>query len=140
MISPEHIDGLVPIDMPQIFEDVVDINSYRIYSDETVVRNVCSILGYKYRTTLDNSDGFKETSLNNLTAVVSLKDAIRKVRTAYGGSKTENTAYRTCYPCYVDTTNKETLRFVVIIRPGTDTEKIQEADSLYAPIPCNAAV
>jgi hypothetical protein len=140
MISPQYISGLVAIDLPTISDDSIDINSYRIYSDEKIVKKVCKILGYKYLSASENSDGFKETSLNNLTCVASLKDAIKKVRTAYGGNKGENTAYRTCYPCYVDTTNKETLRFVVIIRPGTDAEKIQEADLMYESIPYNAAI
>lgn len=130
MISPENIVGLLAIDLPKIKNN--DINLYRIYSDEEIVKNVCKILGYKYHAEPENSDGFKETSLNKLKEIASLADAVKKVSSGYGGSKTEKAAYRTCYPCYVDTKDKSSLRFVVIIRPETDVKKIQEVDSIFA--------
>jgi hypothetical protein len=129
-ISKTHIKNLKPVDLPNIKDEEVDINLYRIYSDENVVDNVCKILGYHYIPTKDNADGFKETSLNNKTNIVSLEDAIKKVHTAYGKNKGVTT-YRTYYPCYVDTKNNSSLRFVVIIRPGTDKTKIAECDTKY---------
>jgi hypothetical protein len=124
---------------PEEPEDVVDIDTYRIYSDEEVVRSVCRRLGYYYRGTPDDSEGFKNTSLNNKTSRVSLANAVKKVPTAYGtvdGVKT----YRTYYPCYVNTSDRATLRFVVIIRPGTDALALQEMDALYPSIPYSASL
>jgi hypothetical protein len=111
-------------------EEEVDISLYRIYNNESVVRDVCNILGYRYVPTENNDAGFKETSLNTTKGVASLLNAVRKVPTAYGGGK----GYRVYYPCYVDTTNSATLRFVVIIRPDTDKNKIAECDTKFTPL------
>ena len=108
----------------------VKIDGYRIYKEEEDVRNVCKILGYHYKSTKDNANGFKETSLNAKKAVASLTDAIQKVPTAYGMNDGEKT-YRVYYPCYVDVKDKSTLRFVVIIRPDTDKSKLAECDQTY---------
>ena len=108
-------------------EEEVDISLYRIYDNESVVSDVCNILGYRYVPTENNDAGFKETSLNTTKGVASLLNAVRKVPTAYGGGK----GYRVYYPCYVDTTNSATLRFVVIIRPDTDKNKIAECDKKF---------
>jgi len=62
--------------------------------------------------------------------VVSIKDAINKVPTAYGTNNGLKT-YRTYYPCYVDKTNKTSLHFVLIIRPETDESKILECDTKF---------
>jgi hypothetical protein len=131
MLSSKNIANLEAVELPNV---EVDISLYRIYADEDVVRNVCNILGYTFHSTKCNEDGFKETSLNNKTSVVSLQDAVKKVPTAYGKNNGVKT-YRTYYPCYVDTKDKTSLRFVVIIRPGTDTNKLIECDSKYTPIP-----
>jgi hypothetical protein len=123
-VNPIHIQNLENINQ----------NKYRVYDDEIVVKNVCQILGYRYRETINNSDGFKETSLNRKKEVASLTNAISKIQTAYGTNNGEIT-WRTCYPCYVDITNNETLRFVVIIRPNTDINKVKtEIDTIYPPI------
>ena len=103
---------------------------YRIYDNEIDVKDVCKILGYRYRSTQNNTQGFKETSLNGPRAIASLTDAISKVKTGYGTNDGKKTN-RTYYPCYVDITNNETLRFVVIIRPETDPEKIKCIDEKY---------
>jgi hypothetical protein len=133
MLSTKNIKNLEAVELPAVPDEKVDINLYRIYDNEEVVRNVCKILGYHYVSTKDNTDGFKETSLNNKTSVVSLKDAVKKVPTAYGTNNGVKT-YRTYYPCYADTTDTNTLRFVVILRPGTDIHKIQECDRKYTSI------
>lgn len=114
----------------------INRDRYRVYQDENVVRSVCEMLGYDYRPTKNNAHGFKETSLNTKAAVVSLKKAIKKVSTAYGGNSGKSTAaWRTYYPCYVDTTDNTTLRFVVILRPDTDINKVKtEIDTIYPPI------
>ena len=128
MLSPANIPNLIPVALPRITP--VDINLYRVYDNETTVIDVCRILGYHYIPTRDNANGFKETSLNNSARVVSLAEAIAKVPTAYGTNGGVRT-YRTYYPCYIDTTNRTTLRFVVIIRPGTDVGKLAECDRTY---------
>ena len=125
-LNPKNIQNLEVIEADNEREAV----GFRVYDNETVVKDVCKRLGYSYRTTKDNSNGFKETSLNRIKEVVSLTDAISKVQTAYGTNNGEKT-WRTYYPCYVDTENKETLRFVVIIRPDTDINKITEVDTMY---------
>jgi hypothetical protein len=130
MLSSRNIPNLESIDLPLVKEEEVDINLYRIYSDEDVVRKVCLVLGYYYVSATNNPGGFKETSLNKKTSVASLRDAVKKVPTAYGTNNGTKT-YRTCYPCYVDTTDSATLRFVVIIRPGTDPDKVVECDAKF---------
>ena len=84
--------------------------------------------------TENNAAGFKETSLNKSKAVVTLDEAVKKISGAYGTNNKVKT-FRTYYPCYVDTNDSTTLRFVVIIRPDTDPEKLSEVDVEYPSIP-----
>jgi len=133
MLSAKHVENLEAIDLPEMKDDSVDINLYRIYADEEVVCDVCKMLGYNYVSTKNNADGFKETSLNSKKSVVSLRDAVKKVPTAYGTNNGVIT-YRTYYPCYVDTTDNTSLRFVVIIRPRTDESKVIECDAKFTSI------
>ena len=114
-------------------EDSDNENKYRVYNDEEVVKEVCKRLGYRYTPKKNNAEGFKETSLNRTKGVASLKDAISKVKSGYGTNNGEKT-HRTYYPCYVDITNNETLRFVLIIRPETDIININEIDEKYPSI------
>jgi hypothetical protein len=130
MLSAKNIENLEAVELPATLEDKVDINLYRIYDNEITAKEVCKILGYLFITTKDNEYGFKETSLNNKHSVVSLEDAIKKVPTAYGTNNGIKT-YRTYYPCYAHTSDNTTLRFVIIIRPGTDPVKLSECDSKY---------
>ena len=109
----------------------VDKDRYRVYSDEEVVKDVCKILGYAYRKNSENEAGFVETSLNSKKGVASLEQAIEKVPTAYGTNK-GITTWRTYYPCYSDVNDKNTLRFVLILRPETDIAFVKaEVDSKY---------
>ena len=133
MLSPKHIKNLEPVDLPVIKGAEIDIKLYRIYSDETIVREVCKILDYHFNPTKNNDKGFIETSLNNKTSVVSLRDAVNKVPTAYGTNKGKKT-YRTYYPCYIDVNDNTTLRFVIIIRPTTDESKIVECDAKFTSV------
>jgi hypothetical protein len=130
MLSAKNIENLEAVELPATVEDKVDINLYRIYDNEITAKEVCKILGYLFITTKVNEYGFKETSLNNKHSVVSLEDAIKKVPTAYGTNNGIKT-YRTYYPCYAHTSDNTTLRFVIIIRPGTDPVKLSECDSKY---------
>ena len=125
-VSPKHI---LHLDEGQ--DGKVDENKYRIYDNEITVKNVCKLLGYDYRTTKNNSAGFKETSLNKKKEVVSLSNAISKIPSAYANHGNKIT-WRTYFPCYLDVTDNTTLRFVVIIRPETDIQKVKtEIDPLY---------
>ena len=111
----------------------VDANTFRIYSDEAVVILVFKMLGYGYSRTNNNSDGFKMTSLRTEKAVVSLDDAVRHVPKAKGGGGGGKNSRR-YYPCYVDTSDNTTLRFVVII-DGIDAAKVAECDARFPSIP-----
>lgn len=124
-------------EVPFVDTEAVDIKTYRVYSDEVVAREVCTILGYFFRKVSPNAQGFRETSLNKTKEVASLKDAVKKVPTAYGTNNGVKT-WRTYYPCYVDTNNNATQRFVVIIRPDTDEAKVAQADARHASIPYRA--
>jgi hypothetical protein len=130
MLSKKHIKNLEAVRSYVVHNEKVDINLYRIYVNEDDVRNVCKILKYSYVSTKENANGFRETSLNNKTSVVTLQDAVKKVPTAYGSNNGVRT-YRTYYPCYIDVLDKTTLRFVVILRPGTDAKKIEDCDTNY---------
>jgi hypothetical protein len=106
------------------------IKNYRIYDSEEKTKSVCKKLEYAYRKAKVNTEGFLETSLNGPTAVVNLENVIKKIHLAYGGKG----AHRTYYPCYVNTSDKNTLRFVVIIRPTTDKSLLEEVDKDYPSI------
>lgn len=130
-VNPRNIKNLEASNQCEI---KVDENKYRIYDNEKIVKDVCKILGYYYRTTKPNSKGFKETSLNCKQEVVSLKSAISKVPSAYG-TQDGVICWRTYLPCYVDITNNTTLRFVIVIRPSTDINKVKtEVDIIYKSI------
>jgi hypothetical protein len=131
MLSTKNIENLEAVDLPVLKNEEVDVKLYRIYDNEDVVRDVCKFLGYRYVSAIKNDNEFFETSLNNKKQVSSLDQAIKRVPDAikHGGKK--HTACRTCYPCYLVTSDKATLRFVVIIRPETDTTKIAECDKKY---------
>jgi len=134
-VSPKIVNGINDLETVNQGEVKVDENKYRVYDNEIVVKNVCEILGYDYRGTKNNSEGFKETSLNRKKEVASLIKAIAKIPTAYANHG-EVITWRTYFPCYVDITNNETLRFVVIIRPETDINKVKnEIDTIYPQVP-----
>jgi hypothetical protein len=115
----------------------VGLDTFLVYADEETVRKVCEMLDYQYRAVKAATEGpnvgFRETSLNTLTDKVSLLDAIKKVPTAYGTNKGIVT-YRTCYPCYKDINNRDSIHFVIIIRPTTDVSKIQAVKDKYPSI------
>jgi len=127
MVNPSNILNLKT---NKQFEEKVDENKYRVYSDESVIKNVCKILNYQYKPTKDNSNGFKETSLNEKKSVVSLKDAISKVPSAYGTNQGKKT-WRTYLPCYKDINDKKTLCFVLIIRDGNIEKVKRDIDTVY---------
>ena len=103
-----------------------EINNYRVFTSEEMLKSACKIMGYKYIVTKDKTpDGFFETSLNSTKAVALLEDAICKVKSAYGTNRGK-TSYRTYYPCYQDLTNASSLSYVFIIRPKSEDDSIEE--------------
>jgi hypothetical protein len=133
MLTHTNIEGLIPVDLPETSNNYPSISNYRIYSDESIMKEICKSLGYGFRTVNENAEGFKETSLNNAKCVVSLEDAIRKIRTSYGTNNGQ-ISYRVYYPCYLDKNDKNTLRYLLIIRPNTEPAKIREIDEKYPSI------
>jgi hypothetical protein len=132
-VTPKHIAGLVPIDALGVAtEPAVVVDTYRVYDNEDIVRIVCKALEYRF-VSVAAVNGFKETSLNTKKGVCSLEDAVKKVRGGYGTNNGAKT-FRTYYPCYEDVTNPLSLRFVLIIRPGTDEVKLAECDARYPSI------
>ena len=130
MISSKHIPNLQAVDLPLVKDEEVNINLYRIYSDMDTAEKVCIKLYGKFNKVKMNSDGFAMTSHHSSSIVMSLKDTINLVPKCYG---LEDKRGRRLYlPCYVDTANKSTIRFVVIIHPGTDENKIVECDAEYS--------
>ena len=114
----------------------INPNAFRIFDTYDTMKEYCAFL--KYRVNLwkkeDIVDGFIKVGLNKIKDVASLKEAIKKVSSGYGGGQKQ---FRTYYPCYIDKTNVNTLRFVVILRSPEETspEKILEADNAYPSIP-----
>jgi hypothetical protein len=115
-------------------EKEIDPNSYRIYTDESVVRGVCKFLGSLFIPAKESAEGFKLTSLRTTTSIVSMEEALRYVASAYIIEDGKITHSRVYYPCYVDVKDKNTLRFVFIVRPGTDPRRLQECDEKFPPI------
>jgi len=132
MLSAKHVKNLVPVALEPVPEEEVDPHLYRVYSDESMVRRVCEKLGYNYRETKIGADGFRETSLNYKKKIVSLEEAVKKVPTGYAIHNGEK-KWRTCYPCYENVEDNKSLRFVVIIRPDTKMEDLEECDSWVLP-------
>jgi hypothetical protein len=106
------------------------IKQYRIYDNEETVKQVCKLLKYSYRKPEESDDGFYLTSLNKKKCVVSLNDAVKKVDTGYGTNNGKIT-HRNFYPCYVNISDKTTLRFVLLIRPETEENMLEELDKKY---------
>jgi hypothetical protein len=111
----------------------VNLETFLVYTNEEIVRKVCKMLNYDYNSIKPRADGFRITSLNSKKDKASLLDAIKKVPTAYGTNKGVTT-YRTCYPCYKDINDKESLHFVVIIRSDTDPIILKNVKDMYPSI------
>jgi hypothetical protein len=114
-----------------------DTKKFRVYGTEKDMREACAILGYVPRLAKPREDGFIETSVCGPSHVVEVLEAIRKLNNLYGGKKEGTSAMRVCIPCYADTSRKETLCFVVPIKPTTTDEELENLDKkvLHIPIP-----
>ena len=110
----------------------VSLDTFLVYDDMDIVKDVCKELKYQFTLPKKNSKGFYETSLNTKKETVDILQAIKKVPTAYGKNDGKIT-YRTYYPCYKDVNDSDTLHFVIIIRPE-DTIKIPSIETLYPSI------
>jgi hypothetical protein len=113
----------------------INPNAFRIFDDYDTMKAYCAILSYRVNEWKkeDIVDGFIKVGLNKIKDVASLKEAIKKVSSGYGGGQKQ---FRTYYPCYIDKTNVTTLRFVVLLRSPeqTPSAKIVEADNEYPSI------
>jgi len=130
MLSAKNIKNLVAVDLPVPEKEVVDIKSYRIYSDREIAKNVCSKLYEKFTPLKMNEDGFAITSHHGISKVMSLVEAVKLVPKCYG-LEDEKRGRRLYLPCYEDTADNTSIRFVIIIHPGTDESKIEECDSKF---------
>jgi len=135
--KPSKIHPSIVSNLPESEENSEEnpaekITHYRIYDNEETLKEVCKLLKYSYRKS-EEKDGFKLTSLNKKRCVVSLDDAIKKVSTGYGTNNGIIT-HRNFYPCYTNISDKSTLRFVLLIRPGTEPSILEEIDEKYPSI------
>ena len=114
----------------------VSRDAYRVYHNQSDAKAVAEALGRRYgkHKSPKTLGGFIKTSLNAASEVASLYKVIAKVPTLTGGRKTGGEAVSLCKPCYVDTNDATTLRFVIILEPGTSPETVRRIDELYPPI------
>ena len=106
---------------------------HRVYENFEDVKVACKFMGHNAPIQRKrNAAGFRMTSLNSKSSVVSLSDAISKVSSGYGGSS-QGKSWRTYYPCYRDVTDKTTLRYVFIIRPES-VGKLSQLDETVKPL------
>jgi hypothetical protein len=133
MLSSKHIKNLEAVNLPAMKDHEVgvgvDIKNYRIYSDVDVAKAVCTKLYHKFNKLTMNADGFAVTSHHNSSTVMSLSEAVKLVPKCYGLD--EKRGRRLYLPCYVDKTDKTTIRCVVIIHPGVDENELKECDETY---------
>jgi hypothetical protein len=139
MISPKNIVGLVAGDLPDTADETIDINKYRIYSDENITRSICEMLynDYKFRQLTFNDDGFAITSTHSKASVLSLDEAIKQVPKSYGlatEDDKEGRGKRIYFPCYENTADKNTIRFVVILHPDVSEEDVAKIDAKFPSI------
>jgi hypothetical protein len=106
---------------------------YRIYDDEEIVKIVLKKFGKRYTKPVSKqftSDGFIKASDNSVSSVLSTNDAIKAVSGAYGGAKNGKKGQRVLFRCYKDVTDKNTLRYLVVVR-DEDKSKLNELVNEY---------
>ena len=114
----------------------VDAHLFRVYDSEEIMRNVIRELGFRTRIADPNPDGFIEASLFTESGVLDLLNVIKKVPVGItsGGGNAEGAVSRKVWACYKNTTDRNTLVFVVLLPPRDVTEeKIRLIDARY---PC----
>jgi hypothetical protein len=136
MLSPKHIKNMEAVDLPLVPKEKVDTNLYRIYDDESVVKSVFKLLGYTYNANSarkKDEKGFLQASLREGKRVLSLEEVIRYVPKTIGASGGGTSSSRS-YPCYTDTKDSSTLRYVVIIDKTITQTKLTEVDKAHKSI------
>jgi hypothetical protein len=134
MLSAKNIPGLHAVDLPTVKEEVVNIKTYRIYSDMNIAKDVCMKLYKKFTKLTMDTEGFAITSYHADAKRMTLTDAVKLVPKSYGLEENNTTGRRgrrICLPCYVDTNDNTTIRFVVIIHPDIVEIEIAECDAKY---------
>jgi hypothetical protein len=131
-IRPDRIEHV-----PRSHVERIDPKSYRIFSNFSIMKKWCKVVGYKVNKIKPediDEKGFIKVGLNKAKEVSNLKNVLKKVSHAYGGGKN---AYRTYLPCYENLAEVSTVRYVVVVRKPKEGEeadaekKIKEADSTY---------
>jgi hypothetical protein len=108
---------------------------FLVYDCWETVKEVCKRFGYKARKpTATDSRGFLVTSLNTKKGSVTLLDAIAHVPTAYGTNEGEKT-WRSFFPCYKNLEDKDTLHYVIVLRPTTSSTTIDQVKARFPSIP-----
>jgi hypothetical protein len=111
-----------------------DPETYRIYTDEKIVRKVFEVLAYSFVKPTSDEYGYLQASLRQEARVLSLDEVIKYVPKARGASG-GGASSRRYYPCYRNTKDKSTLCYVVIIEKAATKEQIDMIDTKYPSIP-----
>jgi hypothetical protein len=101
---------------PTIVTHTVDKSKFSVYRYvEDIDHVVKDIANRNYIFQEPDAEGFIKTSLNGLSQIATVFEAIKKVNSGYTGTRDSNSGGRTVYPCYLDTEDNRTLLYVVLI-------------------------
>ena len=109
-----------------------DETPYRVYADEKTAREVLAFLYPKYNWRVRKMvNCFYEAAVGRPSQVNSLEHVIATVPNLTGGKEGEKNQTMTHWvPCYKDTTDPTTLRYVVVIKKDLK-EKVTEVDAKW---------
>lgn len=148
MLSYKNIANLTPVDI-QEHKYVV---KYLLYDNLDIVRKVCNILktdlklnhgknGYRFVEFKEpNKKGFYATSAGSSRKVCSIKQALEAIACNNGRTRNQHTKdelHRTCLPCYEDTNDNTSIRYIIPIRYLTKDIIAQNCIDLYPPLQYN---
>jgi hypothetical protein len=106
---------------------------YLIYDNIEITEKAVTELEYTFRKPKKDENGFYITALNKKSCRVTLEETLnRGLQGAYGTNNGKKTLRR-FIPCYVDTQDKTTERFVVIVNDCSD-EKVNKCIEKYKPL------
>jgi hypothetical protein len=101
---------------PTIVTHTVDKSKFSVYKRlEDIDHVVKDIANRNYIFQEPDAEGFIKTSLNGLSKIATVFEAIKKVNSGYTGTRDSDSGGRTVYPCYLDTEDNRTLLYVVLI-------------------------